>query len=303
MRLWRCSGVSTAYARSYRRRILTVPQPHSSSFAPMIDSSRPRHPASPLVSRLRRRAPASTATPSDPIPICRANDHLSSLGPASPQPRPRIDLPQRGCTRRLVACSTAPLLPCCLAPLLPCAPSPLLSCSPALLLNAELQSCKVAPISSLPPDTASIPPLNTPFAPNRRPIHPQPTTNPYPTHDQPAHSHSHSPCTSKCSQPRLCVIPIPLHSFSSRMRRRPVSSGEKYLRVRASHQHHPSPEPPRRVRFWDQLEHLLGEDDVSVFKLVVGVCRCRGVSGVRGTRYTSTSPYASGRCSDTAAAV
>jgi hypothetical protein len=28
---------------------------------------------------------------------------------------------------------------------------------------------------------------------------------------------------------------------------------------------------PRRVRFWDQLEHLLGEDDVSVFEFVVGV--------------------------------
>lgn len=38
-----------------------------------------------------------------------------------------------------------------------------------------------------------------------------------------------SPCTSKCSQPSDCVMPIPLHSFSSRIRKRPVSSCEKYL--------------------------------------------------------------------------
>lgn len=44
---------------------------------------------------------------------------------------------------------------------------------------------------------------------------------------QQCYSRPRSPWTSKCSQPRLCVIPIPRHSFSSKMRRSPESSVEK----------------------------------------------------------------------------
>jgi hypothetical protein len=60
------------------------------------------------------------------------------------------------------------------------------------------------------------------------------------------------PWTSKCSHPNDCVIPIPLHSFSSRIRSRPESSCEKYL-------HGASAVSSRRSRVKGDMLRISGE--------------------------------------------